>query len=264
MGGEKLTIGEAARLLGMTPRAIRHYERLGLLEEPERSAAGYRLYGARELLRLRRIKRLRELGLPLQRIGRLLEGSEAGTGLRPVLEFLLGEVESRLRELEGRRAAILEALSRTDPEEPAERPLLLRLLEERLGRRMEEMADPDLLEQGRRVWSLLDAFEWPEGYREAHEALACHLARHPEALRRLLGLEERLAALAHAPPDSPEVEQLAEEFARYWAEQPSPAQDAPAWPENVSGVLYELSLSRLSRAQRRCLELVRERLEARG
>jgi DNA-binding transcriptional MerR regulator len=103
MSSEKLTIGEAARLLGMTPRAIRQYERLGLLEEPERSAAGYRLYGARELLRLR------ELGLPLRRIGGLLEGPEAGMGLRPMLEALLGEVESRIRELERRRAAILEA-----------------------------------------------------------------------------------------------------------------------------------------------------------
>ena len=85
----RLTIGEAARLLGMTPRAIRHYERLGLLEEPERSAAGYRLYGAGDLLRLRRIKRLRELGLGLRRIGEILDAPEAGVGRRRVLKTLL-------------------------------------------------------------------------------------------------------------------------------------------------------------------------------
>lgn len=263
MGGEKLTIGETARLLGMTPRAIRHYERLGLLEEPERSAAGYRLYGARELLRLHRIKRLRELGLPLRRIGEILDKPEDGAGLRRVLETLLGEVESRIRELKERRALILEALSRTEPEEPAEPPLLLRLLEERLGRRMEEMTNPALLEQGRRMWSLLDAFEWPEGYREALEILVGHLAERPEALRELLGLEERLAALAHAPPDSPEVEQLAEGFARYWLQHPQP-DSQPGWTQSVSGVFSELALSRLSPAQRRCLELVRERLGGSG
>ncbi|BBL80463.1 hypothetical protein RxyAA322_23170 [Rubrobacter xylanophilus] len=262
MGGEKLTIGEAARLLGMTPRAIRHYERLGLLEEPKRSAAGYRLYGARELLRLRRIKRLRELGLPLRRIGGLLEGPEDVAGLRPVLETLLGEVESRIRELEERRALILEALSRAEPEEPAGPPLLLRLLEERLGAELDGL-DPALLEQGRRLWALLDAFEWPEGYREAQEALATHLAERPEALRELLGLEERLARLAAAPEDSPEVERLAEDFARYWRRHPQPG-SPPGWPEAVAKAFSELALSRLSPAQRRCLELVQERLERSG
>jgi|GEM_PF-1732905 len=48
----QLHIGEIAQLLGVTPKAIRHYQKVGLLAEPERTEAGYRLYGAQELLRL--------------------------------------------------------------------------------------------------------------------------------------------------------------------------------------------------------------------
>ena len=58
-----LTIGELARLAGVTPKAIRHYHKVGLLREPERSEAGYRLYGAEDLLRLGRVRRLAGLGL---------------------------------------------------------------------------------------------------------------------------------------------------------------------------------------------------------
>jgi hypothetical protein len=40
---ERLLIGEVAELLGITPKAIRHYEKLRLFEKPARSESGYRL-----------------------------------------------------------------------------------------------------------------------------------------------------------------------------------------------------------------------------
>ena len=42
----RLRIGEVAELLGVTPKAIRHYHKRGLLAEPTRSEGGYRLYTA--------------------------------------------------------------------------------------------------------------------------------------------------------------------------------------------------------------------------
>ena len=62
---ERLRIGEAARLVGVTPKTVRHYEKIGLLPAAERSESGYRLYAANDLLRLNRVKRLRSLGLSL-------------------------------------------------------------------------------------------------------------------------------------------------------------------------------------------------------
>src|SRR5687768_14200034 len=97
---ERLLIGEVAKLLGVTPKAIRHYEKLELLEKPERSVSGYRLYAADDLLRLDQIKRLQALGLSLERIKGILGGSGSGVDLGSVLEALLGEVESQIEHLE--------------------------------------------------------------------------------------------------------------------------------------------------------------------
>ena len=54
---ESLTINEAAATTGWSPRMLRYVEQTGLVA-PERSPAGYRLYGAAELQRLRTLKEL--------------------------------------------------------------------------------------------------------------------------------------------------------------------------------------------------------------
>ena len=100
---ERLRIGEVARLVGVTTKTVRHYEKVGLLGEPERSGSGYRLYTADDLLRLHRVRRLQSLGLSLDRIKGGLGEPGAGTGLREVLEALLAEVYRRRRDLPGHR-----------------------------------------------------------------------------------------------------------------------------------------------------------------
>jgi MerR family transcriptional regulator, copper efflux regulator len=62
---DALTIHEAAQTTGWSPRMLRYIERVGLLDAP-RSDAGYRLYGAPELQRLRTLRELlaeHEIGL---------------------------------------------------------------------------------------------------------------------------------------------------------------------------------------------------------
>lgn len=67
-------IQEVAAELGLTPRAIRYYEELGLLAPAARSGGDYRLYDADDIERLRFIKGLRDdAGFSLTEIGRLLE-----------------------------------------------------------------------------------------------------------------------------------------------------------------------------------------------
>jgi DNA-binding transcriptional MerR regulator len=68
-----LLIGDAARLSGLTSRAIRHYHAIGLLPEPARDASGYRRYGTADLITLVRIGRLRALGMPTWRIPEQIE-----------------------------------------------------------------------------------------------------------------------------------------------------------------------------------------------
>ena len=119
---ELLRIGEVAKLLGVTPKTVRHYEKVGLLRQPERSEAGYRLYRADDLLRLHRIKRLRSLGLSLAQVKAVPGEPGSGNELRGVLEALLGEIEGEIRTLQGRRNRLREMLSKEDPEAPEKAP----------------------------------------------------------------------------------------------------------------------------------------------
>jgi MerR family transcriptional regulator, copper efflux regulator len=54
---DALTINEAAETTGWSPRMLRYVERIGLVE-PERSASGYRLFGPKQLQRLRTLREL--------------------------------------------------------------------------------------------------------------------------------------------------------------------------------------------------------------
>src|SRR5579875_3908271 len=67
---------EAAARLGVSVKALRVYERRGLVR-PLRTAAGWRTYGPDEIARLHQVMALRSLGLPLSRIAVLLAGRSA-------------------------------------------------------------------------------------------------------------------------------------------------------------------------------------------
>ncbi|WP_139416258.1 MerR family transcriptional regulator [Agromyces laixinhei] len=89
---------ELAELAGTTVNTIRHYHRLGLLDEPERRYNGYKQYGVRDLVRLLRARRLAELGVPLSRIGQVGAGDES--------------TPDALRKLDAELAASIERLQR--------------------------------------------------------------------------------------------------------------------------------------------------------
>ena len=72
-----LTRGELARATGCHIETIRYYEKVGLLPDPPRTAAGYRVYAAHHVVRLSFILRARELGFTLDDIRGLL-GLEDG------------------------------------------------------------------------------------------------------------------------------------------------------------------------------------------
>src|SRR6187399_1187344 len=87
-----LTASECARLIGVTVKALRVYERLGLVA-PTRSAKGYRLYGQKELVRLNAIAVLKSMGLTLAQIREAFEAS--APRLSRVLRMQLDEWRTR-------------------------------------------------------------------------------------------------------------------------------------------------------------------------
>ncbi len=111
-------IGELAERSGMSPDTIRYYERAGVLPEPDRSPAGYRVYGDGDLERLRFIHRAKALGLTLEEIGEIRELAEAGIEpcdhVRARLRERLAQVEESVRELALLRDRLKGALSRAE------------------------------------------------------------------------------------------------------------------------------------------------------
>jgi MerR family transcriptional regulator, repressor of the yfmOP operon len=91
-----LRIQEVANESGLTPRAIRYYEELGLLAPAARSEGAYRLYDAEDVERLRTIRGLREdAGLSLAEIRQLLEDEAARAQLRVRFRAATGQAERR-------------------------------------------------------------------------------------------------------------------------------------------------------------------------
>ena len=70
-----ITIGQLAAYAGVTIKAVRHYHKRGLLEEPSRDSSGYRRYTAQHAIDLVKIKTLAEAGVPLARVKELLAAS---------------------------------------------------------------------------------------------------------------------------------------------------------------------------------------------
>ncbi len=89
---------QLAELAGTTLKTVRHYHKIGLLDEPERAANGYKRYGVNHLVRLLRIRRLVDLGVHLSDI--------------PSVEAAHGKGELILRALDAELAASIERQQR--------------------------------------------------------------------------------------------------------------------------------------------------------
>lgn len=113
-----LTVSRLADQVGTSADALRYYERIGLLPEPERSPGGYRLYGDEAIERVRFIKRAQRFGLRLEDIGGLIQVREQGMcpcgGTRRLLEARLAQLDDEMASLDRLRADI-----RTMLDEPA-------------------------------------------------------------------------------------------------------------------------------------------------
>ncbi len=68
----KLTIGKVSRQSGIGVETVRFYEKSGLIDEPPRTESGYRQYPTSTVVRIRFIKRAKELGFTLKEIKELL------------------------------------------------------------------------------------------------------------------------------------------------------------------------------------------------
>lgn len=116
------TITELAQEFEITPRAIRFYEDLGLLQ-PRREGR-HRIYSHRDRTRLKLTLRGKRLGLPLQDIKQLVDMYETGTDTRPQLEAFIQVLQAHRRQLEQQLDDIRVTLEEIDEHESKCRQLL--------------------------------------------------------------------------------------------------------------------------------------------
>jgi DNA-binding transcriptional MerR regulator len=103
---------QLADLAGTTVKAVRHYHAVGLLDEPPRLTNGYKQYQVSHLLRLLRIRRLTDLGVPLSEVGPAMS---ADRDPEKALRVLDGELEATVARLQAVRAELALLLRHGSP-----------------------------------------------------------------------------------------------------------------------------------------------------
>lgn len=119
-----MLISEVAGRSGVSAKALRYYEEVGLVDPPARSAAGYRSYDEEVLDRIRFIRSAQALGLSLGEIRSIVALRDRGeTPCGHVLELLRvrsAEIERTIRELRSLKADLNQLVDRAHSLDPAE------------------------------------------------------------------------------------------------------------------------------------------------
>lgn len=98
---------ELAELSGTTVNTVRHYHQVGLLDEPDRRSNGYKQYEVRHLVRLLQIRRLRDLGVPLDQIERVGSSGDSSEEALRAIDADLAATIARLQQARVEVQAIL-------------------------------------------------------------------------------------------------------------------------------------------------------------
>jgi DNA-binding transcriptional MerR regulator len=140
MDGDTLySIGELARRTGLTVKAIRFYSDRGIVPPTDRSPAGYRRYGIDAAARLDLVRTLRDLGLDLHTIRRLVDQE---ISLPEVAAAHAEALEAQIRMLRLRRAVLTAVAKRgSTPEEMDLMHKLAKLSEEERRRLIDDFLD---------------------------------------------------------------------------------------------------------------------------
>lgn len=113
MSKSSVTIGQAADLTGLTPKAIRLYEARGLIGPAFRTSGGYRTYGPEEIAVLRFVRQAKSIGLRLEEIGQIIdlqrsEGRPCGMVVE-LLDRRLAGIDRAIADLRAVRATLSNA-----------------------------------------------------------------------------------------------------------------------------------------------------------
>lgn len=108
-------IGEAAKRYGISTRALRYYEEIGVLDSARHAESNYRKYGEAQLIRLEQILLLKNLGFTMAEIGQILRSDDRMIA-RGILADKLKEINKETEALESLKSVIETLLEIIDKE----------------------------------------------------------------------------------------------------------------------------------------------------
>lgn len=189
MNRKHLYIGELAQLVGVSTKTVRHYHKVGLLLEPERTDSGYRLYTHEYVQRLRLIRQMREIGLSLPQIRFALDKSDDETRLQETLQDLLEGIEEQIHELSERRDRILQLLIQPTlrHEDLSDAPsLYLEEAYQKLGHLLPHL-DEGLFDQEAQLEAVLGQYNWSDDLPEFLAGVIRYFEEHPQQYQQFVG-----------------------------------------------------------------------------
>lgn len=111
-----MNISDAARLSGLSNKMVRHYETVGLIQPPARSAAGYRQYSQHNIDELAFIAHARTLGFSIAQTGDLLslrrDPQRASREVKAVAQQHLQELDAKMQQLQRMKSLLAGMISK--------------------------------------------------------------------------------------------------------------------------------------------------------
>ena len=123
-----MQIGTVAQKSGISAKAIRYYESVGLIQAASRSHSGYRIYGERDLRTLRFIQRARGLGFSVGEVGGLLalwqDTDRHSAQVKALAQHHVEEIDRKIVELGGMRDTLIHLIERCHGDDRPDCPIL--------------------------------------------------------------------------------------------------------------------------------------------
>ncbi len=123
-----MNIGEAAAAAGLSPRMVRHYEKIGLTPRALRRASQYRDYSPGDVHRLRFIARSRDLGFPIGEIAALLalwsDRTRASADVKALAAARIADLRDRERALHAMRRSLEHLAATCNGDDRPECPII--------------------------------------------------------------------------------------------------------------------------------------------
>lgn len=248
MNPSTLTIGQLAAHVGVTVRAVRHYHARGLLREPDRDASGYRRYDAQAVVDLVRIKTLADAGVPLARIGQLLDAAPAE--FNAAIAAIDQVLQTKIRDMQQHRRQLAELAG-------GDRLFLPAAIVDMLDQLRSLGVSERTVQMERDGWILVAALS-PQFITDWVDQKKTALA-DPDFRRLYLAADQA----RDWDPADPRLDQLAESMADFAAHQPEPRTDPPEGTvdESVAVSLLSAYVTNASPAWRRMSAMAKDKLQ---